>query len=149
MKKIILIAVVMMSLTVNSQIQISESQTERLTVSLTRSQTLVRFTNETETTFAFYYKNYKYKTLTDIQYFKIEDEAELLSLLDLIEDVLVNKKEYNIKLTNGTQIILKKTMGTCYIFTSKGYTYFDKKNLSKIRGFINDFNVRVSVDALD
>ena len=87
--------------------------------------------------FAFYYKNYEYKTITDIQYFAIDDKAELLSLLDLIEDVLVNKKQYDIKLTNGTQMKLSKVMGTCYIFTMKGYTYFDKKNLSKMREFLN------------
>jgi len=138
MKKItIILASVMMSLMANSQIQVSESKTERLTVSLTRSQTLSMFINEADTTFAFYYKNYEYKTITDIQYFSIEDKAELLSLLDLIEDVLVNKKEYNIKLTNGTQMKLSKVMGTCYIFTLKGHTYFDKKNLSKMREFVN------------
>jgi len=137
MKKLVLLLGIMMSLTANSQIEINETKTERLTVSLTRAQTLSMFIDQSDTTFAFYYKNYEYKTITDIQYFAIDDKAELLSLLDLIEDVLVNKKQYDIKLTNGTQMKLSKVMGTCYIFTMKGYTYFDKKNLSKMREFLN------------
>jgi hypothetical protein len=137
MKKVILAIVTMMSLTANSQMTVSEDRTERLKISTTRAQTISMFISDTDTSYAFYYKNYKYKTIVNLQYFTIADKVEALALMDLIEGVILNKKEYTITLTSGEVILLKRAMGTCEIFSTKGYTYFDKKNISKVREFLN------------
>lgn len=117
-----------------SQIQVQESKTERVTISKSKVQTLVNFEGGN---YAYYYKNAKYKAITDIKYISINDSTELRSLAELMGLVINTGKEYSIKLNDGASIILSKIGGNCMVWTSSGYCYINKKDIEKILNHLN------------
>lgn len=133
-KQILIIATALLSLNTFGQISVKESaQSDKVWSSFTRTQHVVRFVQESDTSYTFYYKNFKYSHITDIQYFTIGSKEDVNGFLDLIQDVIDNKKEYDITLPSGDRISLQKTLNSCYVYTSKGFTYFDKNQIEKLR----------------
>jgi len=122
-----------MNATAQIQVESVDKTEEKIFYSMTRNQTLMRFINDSDTSYAFYYKNYKYQHITSIEYFRLADDAELNQWLDLIEKVINDKEKFDITLTSGEHMRMKKAMRSCDIMTSKGWTYFDYKNIDKIR----------------
>lgn len=137
MKRITTVLAIMISLMATSQIEVNQTKTERLTVSATNSQILTTFIKESDTTYAFYYKNAKYKTLTDIKYFSLADRTEVLTLFDLIQQSIEKDEEFNITLSNGEQMILGKSLGKCLVWTKRGYFYIGVKEVNKINEYLN------------
>lgn len=134
MKKHILIAfTLLISVFASAQITVQESNDEKIWSSFTRTQNVMQFVRGNDTLYVFYFKNYKYQAITDIQYIKLGNRQDCLALLDLIQDVIDNKKEYDISLYNNTFVSLKKEGMSCWIWAEVGYTYFDKNQISKLR----------------
>ena len=135
MKKLILLSMMTLSMGLTAQISIEETSDVKKKIWRTsvRSQSITEYYESAgDTSYVFFYKNYKYKSIIDVQYLTIQNQAELKQLLGLIRSVIDEGKEYTITLGSGDAVILAKTMGTCEIFTTKGYTYFDKKSIDKI-----------------
>lgn len=138
MKNYILFTLALLfSVCATAQITVQESNDEKIWSSFARTQNVTRFVRDQDTLYVFYFKNYKYQAITDIQYIKIGNSADMNSLLDLIQDVIDNKKEYNITLPSGTYVSLDKQGASCRVWSEVGYTFFDKNQIEKLRNAVN------------
>lgn len=135
MKQFILLAVLVFGMNASAQIEVQEvdKSEDKIFYSMTRNQRLVRYVEDGDTMYVMYYRNYKYQHITSMELFRINGDEELNQLLDLMEKVVDNKETFDIKLSSGEPMRMKKAMKSCELITSKGWTYFDYKNIDKIR----------------
>ena len=139
MRKVMTIALVLIGLTLNAQIEVRENKVDKIWSNALRNQEVVRFITDEDTVYTFYYRNLKYQHITDIKYFSIGSKNDVESLIDYIEDVIENKKKLTLTLSDGNTISLSKSMNSCYIYTGEGYTFFDKNQIEKLRIKITEF----------
>lgn len=91
---------------------------------------LVHFFEESDN-YTFFYQNAKYKSITDIDYLSIGDLETTKQFFNLLKDVLVNEKEYDIEL-DGKLWLLKKSGNSVVVFSSYSYFYLNNNQVEQI-----------------
>ena len=134
MKTIITIAALMLWMSSTAQIEVNETtgSNERIWSSLVRYQSLTRIIEDQDTIFVFTYKNFKYQYLSQYESFMFSGTEELDQFLEVCSEVINEKKTFELQLY-GERLRLKKEMRSVRIITSKGWTWFDAKNIKKVK----------------
>lgn len=134
MKTTITIAALLIGMIATAQIEITEttSSNQKLWSSFSRSQSLNLVTDQDDSIYVFTYKNFKYQYLTQFESFMFIGKEELLSFLDVCSEVINEGKKFDLQLS-GESLRLQKEMKSVRILTSKGWTWFDAKNIDKIK----------------
>lgn len=134
MKKLILTIGMFTALSVNAQLQVKEA-TKDTTIWRANKLAVVphldRYDAE-DTSYTFFYQNAKYTTITDIDYLTIGDKQTTKDFFDLLNDVIVNDKEYNLDL-DGKYWIISKSLGGASVWSSSTSFFLNNKQVQSIR----------------
>jgi hypothetical protein len=88
---ILTIVVLFSSLMVNAQLEVIEDKSQSIYSNI-KGQTLVMFPGDTDTTYAFYFKDMQYQYIVKIEYLSLSKE-ELVQFLELCLDVIDKKRQ--------------------------------------------------------
>lgn len=88
---ILTIAILFSSLVVNAQLEVIEDKSQSIYSNI-KGQTLVMFPSDTDTTYAFYFKDMQYQYIVKIEYLSLSKE-ELVQFLELCLDVIDKKRQ--------------------------------------------------------
>lgn len=128
MKNIILILAVLLTLSVNAQIT-RESKTNTKEVyrgaySLTLTQFIL---NESDTSFALYFQNRKYSSITDLHYISFRNKKDLEEFLYIALETIGGESQ-NVRVGKQS-LYLSKITGGVYISTDRAYLILSRKDI--------------------
>ena len=135
MKKLLVILVSMMALNVNAQLVVKEAPKDTVIWQESKLSTLpqiIRFTTTGVHSYTIYYKNAKYTSITDINYFTIGDLETTRQFFQLCKSVVTEDKEYNLTLGKKDVSLKKSSLNTVWIWTDGSYFYLSGKQLDSI-----------------
>lgn len=138
MKKAIILALTLVSYTINAQIKvISESKTKDTVIWKTKNPystlpKLVHFLRDsTINDYTFYYKNAKYKQITDVKYLGLGNKQSATDFFNICLDVITNDKEVKLEIDKDLYII-SKSGKSAMIFKSSSHFYLSEKEVVEI-----------------
>jgi len=133
MKKVVLIVMTLITLNSNAQLVVRESVKDSVVwqSKISNVPKLMLFQADSTQSFAFYYRNAKYSTLTDIDYISTGDLETTKQFFELCLKTITEDKEFTIEISKKS-ILLSKSMGSVLIWMSDSYCYLTKKQLTDI-----------------
>jgi hypothetical protein len=134
MKNLILILFALITLNANAQLVVKEAAKDTVVwqaSKLTILPKIMKFQSDDVESYAIYYRNAKYTSITDIDYITTGDLETSIQFYELCQSVINDDKEYNLEL-DGKNILLKKSMGSAWIWMDGSYFYLNSKYLTSI-----------------
>lgn len=133
MKRILLIAALLLGISATAQLEINEPQeTQEIWRNALQGQEIKEIINGQDTTFLFLYQNRRYTAIHAIELFAFSGSGELLAFLDACSQAIEEAKEFDV-LIGIDNITIRKQSKRVIISTSSGWLYLDKKSINKIR----------------
>lgn len=133
MKKLLII-LALSSFGANGQLVVKEAAKDTTiwqASKLTTVPKIIKFTSDEVDSYTIYYRNAKYTAITDIKYLTTGDLPTSIQFYELCQSVINEEKEYNIEL-DGKNILIKKSMGSAFIWMNDSYFYLTGKQLAAI-----------------
>lgn len=134
MKTLLIGAALLLALNTTAQVvREDRSQTKELYRG-SFSMNLTRFTVK-DTTFALYFQNRKYSTLTDIEYISFKSKKDLTDFLIIALEALESTEMISIQV--GTQqVYLAKTVNGVYVSVKDAYFILPKRDIDAMLNVI-------------
>jgi hypothetical protein len=135
MKKLLFILVSVAALNVNAQLVVKEAPKDTTIWQESKSAILpkiIRFSTEGVHSYTIYYKNAKYSSITDINYFTTGDLETTKQFFQLCKSVVTEDKEYSITLGKKDVSLRKSSLSTVWIWTDGSYFYLSGKQIDSI-----------------
>jgi hypothetical protein len=132
--KTLLIILALSSFIANGQLVVKEAAKDTTiwqASKLTTVPKIIRFGSGETKSYSIFYRNAQYTTITDIDYISMGDLETTIQFFELCQSVINEDKEYNLEL-DGKNILLKKSMGSAWIWMNGSYFYLTTKNLTAI-----------------
>jgi hypothetical protein len=135
MKKLITAMTLFVALTINAQItRESKSSTKELYRGA-YSVNLTQFVIEVDTSYALYFQNRNYTTITDLHYISFKKKSDVVEFLQIALEVIEGESQY-IKVGKQS-IFLSKTSKGAYIGTQSAYLVLSRKEIENILNSLN------------
>jgi hypothetical protein len=133
MKKVFF-AILMMtaSFSASSQIKVSTTQKEVLFKSSMSQHSLTKFTDDSVSLYAFYFRDMQYQQIIEYKYFSLADTSEIKEFFGLVTDVITNGTELNLTLGKENVSVRRFNKNAVTIYIKGGYFYFSRKQIDEL-----------------
>lgn len=133
MKKVLLTLSLALSFNSFAQLVVKEQVKDSVVwkQSLSTVPKLVMFKYEDDNEYVMYFKNMKYTTFTDIDYFVVGDKQTSIQFFELCKKVISTGEDVELELYNKP-FVLKKIDKSVFIYVQGAYFYLSANQLESI-----------------
>lgn len=133
MKKVFFVILMMTaSFTASSQIKVSTTQKEVLYKSSMSQHSLTKFTDDSVSMYAFYFRDMQYQQIIDYKYFSLADTSEIREFFTLVGDVITTGNDLHLTLGKESISVRKFNKNAATIYVQGGYFYFSRKQIDEL-----------------
>ena len=140
MKKLLFIFCVLLGFTANTQIVRHEATKDSI-VWKRKMSTLPKLyfyqhVDTTKNSYTFYFKNYNYQYITDVQYISLGDLKTTKEFFMILQEVANGAEKITITLSGKTWTA-SKSMGSIFVFSSNSSFLINKSEIETIIDILN------------